>query len=483
MVKDLELADSLGPFYGKSLLYLINHALEPRTETPILGLDECLHADAQLRQAFGLMGQSSTAGGSVVWLENPGHLRPGRLHGKLAWWIDNDVPTMNAVIRRILGLNYEPLEQEFPASTRAAPATVMLRDPNEYLPEPYRTQLAAPAWLTQPASSMPATISTMPTLTTPAIVGTAMSGQRRALCVGINAYPSAPLAGCVADAQLWARILGELGFANPLLLLDGDARRERIMGEFERLIGSSIPGDQVVFQYAGHGTQLDDTDADEGDALDEAICPVDFDEGAFIIDDDFAQVFARIPDGVAVTCFFDCCHSGTNTRLAVGRPGSASAGGRPRFIHATPQMQEQHKAFRARSGRRGLARSGDQSRMRQVVFSACRPDEVAWENAGQGDFTRLTIPLLGRSVGMPHRQFVEAVLQAFGAGRRQTPELDCADGMRDQPLLGGSANGGRVLDAGDVSAGGRDLAASGGSAVAAWARVADAVAAAILSPK
>ena len=49
MVKDLELADSLS-IYGKSLLYLIYHALEPETETPILGLDECLHADAGLRK-------------------------------------------------------------------------------------------------------------------------------------------------------------------------------------------------------------------------------------------------------------------------------------------------------------------------------------------------------------------------------------------------------------------------------------------------
>jgi hypothetical protein len=104
--------------------------------------------------------------------------------------------------------------------------------------------------------------------------------------------------------------------------------------------------------------------------------------------------------------------------------------------------------------------------MRQVVFSACRSDEVAYENAGQGDFTRLTIPLLARSVGMPHRQFVEAVIQAFGSARRQTPELDCADSMRDQPLLGGVADSGRAL-------------AAHGGPLQAWARVADAMAAAL----
>jgi hypothetical protein len=466
MAKDLELADSLGAFYGKSLLYLIYHALEPDTETPILGLDECLHADARLRHAFGLMGQSSTMGGSVIWSRTQATSGPDASTATSHGGFDNDVPTMNAVIRRMLGLHHEPLEQEFPADTRAAPAMVTLRDPIEYLPEPYRSQLVAES--VQSAPPILALAPAVPGLVAaPAVVAAAMSGRRRALCVGINAYPAAPLSGCIADAQLWAKTLEQLGFDTPLLLTDDDAQRERILGELERLIGSSGPGDQVVFQYSGHGTQLDDTDADEDDALDEAICPVDFDDGAFIIDDDFAQVFARIPHGVAVTAFFDCCHSGENTRLAVGRPGLSTTGARPRYIRATPAMQEQHKAFRARSGRRGLARSGDRSRMRQVVFSACRSDELAYENAGQGDFTRFTIPLLARSVGMPHRQFVEAVIQAFGSARRQTPELDCADSMRDQPLLGSVPNGGRAL------------AAGGGGPLQAWARVVDAMAAAL----
>lgn len=108
--------------------------------------------------------------------------------------------------------------------------------------------------------------------------------------------------------------------------------------------------------------------------------------------------------------------------------------------------------------------------MRQVVFAACRPDEVAWESGGQGDFTRLTVPLLVRSVGIPHRRLVETIVQAFGAGRRQTPELDCADAQLDAPFLGGAA-----------TAGGRSLQAAGpGSPPAeAWARVAESIATAL----
>lgn len=479
MMKDLELADTVGSIYRKSLLYLIFHALEPDEDTPILGLDECLHADARLCKAFGLMGLAPVPSGSVIWSKTRVTSGPDASTSTSHGGFDNDVPTMNAVIRRVLGLDREPLEQDFPAGTRAA-LSVTLRDPIEYLPQQFRTQLTASVWSGQPALSMLELPPVVSVPAAPAIVNANKNGRCRALCVGINAYPTAPLSGCVADARLWAAKLQQLGFAVPLLLVDCDARRERILNELERLLCSSTPGDQIVFQYSGHGTQLDDTDADEDDALDEAICPVDFDEGAYIIDDDFAQIFARLPDGVALTCFFDCCHSGENTRLAVGRPGAEGAGARPRFIRATPQMQEQHQAFRARNGRRGSARSGDRRRMRQVVFSACRPDEVAWESGGQGDFTRYAVPLLAGSVGLPHSKFVEAVIRSFGTVRRQTPELDCADTMRDQPLLSGTTSSGTAAAAGDLSCIGR-VPISRGDTIEAWARVADAVAAALRS--
>ena len=57
---------------------------------------------------------------------------------------------MNAVIRRVLGLNHEPLEQEFPAGARAAPAQGPIREPIDYLPEPWRHGSPARSW-TDPA--------------------------------------------------------------------------------------------------------------------------------------------------------------------------------------------------------------------------------------------------------------------------------------------------------------------------------------------
>jgi hypothetical protein len=74
--------------------------------------------------------------------------------------------------------------------------------------------------------------------------------------------------------------------------------------------------------------------------------------------------------------------------------------------------------------------------MRDVVFSACRPEEVAWEVNGQGDFTRHATEILGRGAsGMTNEQFADAVVQGFGAAARQHPMLDCAPGAKTRPLL------------------------------------------------
>ena len=42
--------------------------------------------------------------------------------------------------------------------------------------------------------------------------------MKKALCIGINSYASAPLAGCVNDALDWAKFLTIRGYATATLL-------------------------------------------------------------------------------------------------------------------------------------------------------------------------------------------------------------------------------------------------------------------------
>jgi hypothetical protein len=273
------------------------------------------------------------------------------------------------------------------------------------------------------------------------------NGRRRAVCFGINQYPTAPLSGCVKDAQDWHATLTSLGFdAGQGPIAELQSTRARMLSELSALMAGSRSGDTLVFQYSGHGTQVDDLNGDEdgGDSpgLDEAICPIDFDDGHFLIDDDIAAQIALLPQGVQLTFLLDCCHSGTGTRFAARtQSAGVSNGSAARYVVATSEQLQRHKAFRNQinPGARGRAvgRAAATMGMREVAFAACRSKEVAWESGGQGEFTRRAHAVLANGArGLTNAGFLEAVLKAFGSGARQHPQLDCDVALRDARWLG-----------------------------------------------
>jgi hypothetical protein len=262
----------------------------------------------------------------------------------------------------------------------------------------------------------------------------APSGRRQALCIGINAYATIPLSGCVNDARNWERWLQGQGFQTRTLF-DQAATLDGMLAAMRQLIQSSSSGDIIAIQYSGHGTQLPSTNADE--PMDEALVPIDYAQSGCLIDDDVAEICNGIPDGVSVTFFMDCCHAGTNTRLFLG---AATAMGRARFMPPYPAMIEAH--LRARAGRaRGVR--GAYSGSREVLFAACQSDQSAYESAGQGDFTRHALEVLRSSPpGMTNNTFIAQVKNAFGSRPRQNPELWSDPSLLDQPLLGARTGGG-----------------------------------------
>ena len=167
------------------------------------------------------------------------------------------------------------------------------------------------------------------------VIRAATPGQtRRALCVGINSYPTSPLAACVRDAQTWATTLRGLAF-DTTVLLDREATRQRVLDALNDLIDSARAGDSLVFQYAGHGTQAEDLNGDEADRYDEALVPIDYTSGALLLDDDLADVYRRLPAGAVLTLFMDCCHSGTNSRFAPIDRTPPRSDERRRFLQLT----------------------------------------------------------------------------------------------------------------------------------------------------
>jgi hypothetical protein len=426
MSKSLELDDQAGP-YKKSLLYLVSRSFETEQPTPVLGLEESVRQDLKLIRFFGLAGSEKRA--DLLFSKTaPNAPARSRTSSTSHGGFDDDADTMNSLMRRALDVTdatpivdfFQEFVDEVPRETSTVGKVVAGAIE--------RTTVAAVPAVPSPAAAVPAGSTVVP-----------VGGARRALCVGIDKYgPPYDLAGCVNDALNWAKALRGLDF-DVTMLQDQSASRAAILTALESLVRTAGPGDVIVFQYAGHGTQVDDLDSEEGDALDEAFCPADFASGRLLIDDDVKRVVASLDPGVNFTCFIDCCHSGTITRaLAPGaRPGTVPAGSRARYIPYSKDLSNLHREFRqsAEGARERRAAARTVTVVKEVCFSACQPHEVAYETAGAGQFTTRAMTVLAAGGGLTNIAFMEQVVAAFGPNPAQHPYLDCAEDARMRALL------------------------------------------------
>jgi hypothetical protein len=157
--------------------------------------------------------------------------------------------------------------------------------------------------------------------------------SKYALCIGINNYPGThmDLKGCVNDANDWAGELSARGFTVKLLL-DAQATKSAMVAAFTDVIGTAGSNDVVVITYSGHGTYVPDTNGDEIDGLDEALCPYDLQTGgSALLDDEIHDLFKARKAGTRLVLISDSCHSGTVTRAVPADPDAANAP-RPRFM-------------------------------------------------------------------------------------------------------------------------------------------------------
>ena len=170
--------------------------------------------------------------------------------------------------------------------------------------------------------------------------------KRYGIFVGINDYPGEAndLYGAVNDAENMRQLLitkFKFPRTNTTVLLDDKATRDGILGQIQaygKLLG---PGDELVFQYSGHGSLWPDkysevvdetvktefyyTDSSGQryhiplDYYDSAIDPWDSDSstsgkgwGNMILDDELYALFSPLTKkGVTVVFISDSCHSGS----------------------------------------------------------------------------------------------------------------------------------------------------------------------------
>jgi metacaspase-1 len=213
---------------------------------------------------------------------------------------------------------------------------------------------------------------------------------KKALLVGLNRYPEPinALRGCLNDVdQVRGLIQSRLRFPDRGIstLTDAAATTAAIVDRLHWLVEDASAGDTLLFHYSGHGSQVEDVHGDElDDNLDEIICPYDLDWTDPFTDDDLYQVVRRLPAGVNLTVFLDCCHSGTGLRELRGGAGPTAcepgARRRPRFMEP-PQGGD--RRLRLRAMRRFGARAAQSG---AILVAACRSDQVAADASIGGDY-------------------------------------------------------------------------------------------------
>jgi hypothetical protein len=78
------------------------------------------------------------------------------------------------------------------------------------------------------------------------------------------------------------------------------------------LANNCAAGDTLFFYYSGHGSDIKDTNGDESDGRDNVLVPLDYTTKGIVSDDWlFLNLASRLPAGVTLWSFTDCCHSGT----------------------------------------------------------------------------------------------------------------------------------------------------------------------------
>jgi hypothetical protein len=287
----------------------------------------------------------------------------------------------------------------------------------------------------------------------------------RALLVGIDTYERAdvpPLRGCVNDVALVRRVLKRyFGVPNEDLhvLVNTRATKANIVDRLQLLIDSARPGDVLVFYFSGHGSQIRDRDGDElADALDEVICPydMDWDTGAYILDDTIQALFDRLPEGALLEAFFDCCFWGAGPRELVGEPRPQAMRLDLRWLAPPLDIAARAEGEEDRVDYHPLSGCFEE---RSVYWGASAEGQAAAEDSFEGRthgiftywgcrFIEQNVVAMGRA-GYSRAQLLDELRAYLGSlGYPQTPELAAPDELRSAAPFRPGAGWGAWVEAG-----------------------------------
>lgn len=237
----------------------------------------------------------------------------------------------------------------------------------------------------------------------------------KALLVGINSYPGAPLSGCLNDIADMKKFLIDIMHFDPNsihVLTERDATAKNILSELNWFVetptGVQPAQCRRYHHYSGHGAQTPIKSPTEPDGLSECICPVDFDwsPGRMVTDKQYVQIFSRMPAGVRFNWASDSCHSGDLERSLVA-PASNNPHPKPLQIpkRLLPPPGIMHQIMESK--KRGL--TSDRALINGVLdvgyLSGCQSDQTSADTSVNGRpcgaFTHYYLQALHMSLTAP----------------------------------------------------------------------------------
>jgi len=138
------------------------------------------------------------------------------------------------------------------------------------------------------------------------------------LCVGINKFKYMSennLQGCVNDAKDMAAFFNKNLKADITILTDKQATKNNVITNLKNIINSE-KYKKLYFTFSSHGSQINDTNMDEKDFVDECFVCYDTkpDLNNVIVDDEFYTLFEQASQKISIEVFLDTCHSGTGLK-------------------------------------------------------------------------------------------------------------------------------------------------------------------------
>ncbi|HMQ47256.1 MAG TPA: caspase family protein [Saprospiraceae bacterium] len=275
-----------------------------------------------------------------------------------------------------------------------------------------------------------------------------------ALIVGINAYPSSPLSGCVSDAEKMLQYLQEDDQFEliPEKLCNEEATKSAIVRSFKEHLGKAQAGDVVLFYFSGHGAQeWADTAvwrSEYDEKLETLACFDPYGKAALLADKELRYLIRQVANGTPqqpkaepphIVVLADCCHSGDNTRSLGGEIREK------RFNAVFPKREWKDFCFAAALPRERFLQEAIADLLPEgahVQLAAARDDQPAIESGNEGVFTKNLLAVLRRSKGKIDYSSLHNLLSNY-IRPKQHPQLYVQGG---NPELARTGFLGRPLD-------------------------------------